>query len=82
VKPDPRLASPVLLALAGLRAKERQRTGGVVRSLPYAAIGQPLPDDALLATIFLPDKAPSADAWYASVAALRAPLTEGDQHGA
>jgi hypothetical protein len=74
---DPRLASVELLALAALRAKQRQ--GSPEDPYPVTwlegAPGDPPPDDLRPGGIYLPRKCESVEEWYQSVARFRAPGT-------
>jgi hypothetical protein len=76
---DPRLADPVILALAALRLRERsaQQTDpyGVVWLDEY--LDDPTEAGTSPSGIFLPRKAASVEAWYHSplVAGMRAKLT-------
>jgi hypothetical protein len=74
---DPRLASTLLLALAAKRAKERQATqpgGGVVIRIAYDAYGDEPPPGGEQSVIYLPNKAPSIEAWYRATEHFRARL--------
>jgi hypothetical protein len=72
---DPRLASVELLALAALRARERQ--GAQDDPSPVTWLegfpGDPPPDDLRTGGIYLPRKCATVEAWYESVARFRAP---------
>ena len=72
---DPRLGSVELLALAAMRAKQRQGA----QDDPFAVIwltglpGDPPPDELSPSGIYLPRKCATVEEWYASVACFRAP---------
>jgi len=80
---DPRLASPLLLVLAARRAKERQATQTgqtVVLQIEYDAYGDEPPLLGERHVIYLPQQAPSVEAWYQATARFREPPrpTQGD----
>jgi hypothetical protein len=72
---DPRLADITVLALAALRAKQRQ--GAQEDPYPVTWLeglpGDPPPDDLRTGGIYLPRKCATVEEWYASVARFRAP---------
>jgi hypothetical protein len=78
---DPRLASPLLLALAAKRAKQRQvaaSTQAVVLQIEYDAYGDEPPLKGEQYVLYLPNKAPSVEAWYQATAHFRARLSPGE----
>jgi hypothetical protein len=81
---DPRLANIQLLALAALRAKQRQES----QADPYAVVvldeylDDPTAAGDSPSGIYLPRKADSIEAWYNSplIAGMRAKLREPGDH--
>jgi hypothetical protein len=76
---DPRLADPLLLALAARRAKARQATApnqAVVLQIEYDAYGDEPPLKGEQYVLYLPNKAPSIEAWYTATEHFRATLRE------
>jgi hypothetical protein len=83
---DARLANVQLLTLAALRARERQRTQPkpgrvVVLKILYDAAPEEPPLEGATHVLYLPEKAPSAEAWYHSplVARFRQPRPEAGE---
>ena len=71
---DPRLADPLLLALAARRAKARQATApnqAVVLQIEYDAYGDEPPLKGEQYVLYLSEKAPSVEAWYKATARFR-----------
>jgi hypothetical protein len=76
---DPRLASPLILVMAAKRAKERQAaasTQAVVLQIEYDAYGDEPPLKGEQYVLYLPNKAPSIEAWYTATEHFRATLRE------
>lgn len=80
---DPRLTSLELLALAALRLQQRQREPppdqAVVLQIEYDAYQDEPPLLGERYVLYLPQKAPSAEAWYRATARFREP--PGPQEG-
>lgn len=70
---DPRLASVQLLTLAALRARQRAATQpgeAVVLQIVYDAYGEEPPLEGARHVLYLPQQAPSIEAWYQGLGAL------------
>ena len=73
---DPRLASPQLLALAAMRLTQRQDTAptpAVVLQFDYDAYDEEPPRAGERYVLYLPQQAPSVEAWYQATARFRDP---------
>ena len=73
---DPRLADPLLLALAAMRVKELKQAASlqaVVVQIEYDAYEDEPPLLGERYVLYLPQKAPSAEAWYRATARFREP---------
>jgi hypothetical protein len=76
---DPRLANIQLLALAAMRARQRAATQpgeAVVLQIEYDAYGDEPPLKGEQYVLYLPNKAPSVEAWYKATEHFRAKLRE------
>jgi hypothetical protein len=76
---DARLANIQLLTLAAMRAKQRQAaapTQAVVLQIEYDAYGEEPPLKGEQYVLYLPNKAPSIEAWYTATEHFRAKLRE------
>jgi hypothetical protein len=73
---DPRLANETLLVLAALRLKSRPPGPPMqtwVLQIVYEAVGDEPPLLGERYVLYLPQKAPSAEAWYSATARFREP---------
>jgi hypothetical protein len=82
---DPRLASVELLTVAALRARSRQQqepTRAVVLQIVYDAYGDEPEVLGERHVLYLPEQAPSVEAWYRSTARFREPRKPAPGEGA